>query len=319
MKLAVSSPPNAAASAGVAASDTQGQLVYTYRGHTLAVRSLAWSPNDLRVASGGDDVTVQVWRAVTGDDVLVYRAHQQAHAVDVINVSWSPGGKRIASVDQSGSVKVWDASSGETLFSYASAGLPWAAAWSSDGKYIAVASSDVRVLDSLTGKELFVYGGHRAAVTCVCWSPHRNRVVSGSLNGDVRVWDAFSGHHSNIYQAPGSVWSVEWAPSGGHIALATGVNGRDVAQVIDATRGGPLVTYTGHTQAVKDVSWSPTGRYIVSASHDGTAQIWAAPTARHVYTYKGHTNLVLTAAWSHTGGYIASGGFDDTVQVWRAS
>jgi WD40 repeat protein len=42
---------------------TTGSTLFTYRGHTNIVLSVAWSPNGKYFASGGDDGTVQVWLA----------------------------------------------------------------------------------------------------------------------------------------------------------------------------------------------------------------------------------------------------------------
>ncbi|MGI9057610.1 MAG: protein kinase domain-containing protein [Ktedonobacteraceae bacterium] len=41
-----------------------GTLLYTYKGHSYAVTSIAWSPDGQRIASGSADKTVQVWQAV---------------------------------------------------------------------------------------------------------------------------------------------------------------------------------------------------------------------------------------------------------------
>ena len=40
-----------------------GILLCTYRGHSGAVATLAWSPDGTRIASASDDKTVQVWQA----------------------------------------------------------------------------------------------------------------------------------------------------------------------------------------------------------------------------------------------------------------
>jgi WD40 repeat protein len=42
---------------------TTGDTLFTYRGHSLEVNAVAWSPDGSRVASGGNDHAVQVWQA----------------------------------------------------------------------------------------------------------------------------------------------------------------------------------------------------------------------------------------------------------------
>jgi hypothetical protein len=79
------------------------------------------------------------------------------------------------------------------------------------------------------------------------------------------------------------------------------------------------ITYTGHTDWVYDVAWSPDGTRIVSTSKDTTVQIWDATGGSHLYTYRGHTVDVFTAAWSPNGKRIASCSQDKTVQLWDAS
>lgn len=54
----------------------------------------------------------------------------------------------------------------------------------------------------------------------------------------------------------------------------------------------------------------------VSASHDGTLQLWTA-TGKPVATLAGHTALVYSAA-ATAGGLIASASEDNTARVWRA-
>ncbi len=73
------------------------------------------------------------------------------------------------------------------------------------------------------------------------------------------------------------------------------------------------LTYKGHSEVAFPLTWSPDGKYIISAGGDGTNQMWEAMTGKRIHTFEGASGAV---AWSPDGKYIASGGSDKTVQVW---
>jgi WD40 repeat protein/tRNA A-37 threonylcarbamoyl transferase component Bud32 len=76
-----------------------------YHGHSQRVLAVAWSPDGLHLASGGDDGTAQVWDADTGEARMYY----QGHMGPVSAIAWSPDGKHIASGGADRTVQVWDA------------------------------------------------------------------------------------------------------------------------------------------------------------------------------------------------------------------
>ncbi len=76
-----------------------------------------------------------------------------------------------------------------------------------------------------------------------------------------------------------------------------------------------IFTYTGHTDWVWSVVWSPVSTRIASASADATAQVWDATNGDHPVVHH-QSDTVYAVAWSPDGSHIASSGYDKTVQVW---
>ena len=52
-----------------------GQEMLTLKGHTVAVSSVAFSPDGKRIVTGSRDKTVKVWDAATGQEMLTLKGH----------------------------------------------------------------------------------------------------------------------------------------------------------------------------------------------------------------------------------------------------
>ncbi len=67
------------------------------------MKAVAWSSDGKSIASAGDYTTVQVWNAITGEQLFIY----QGHSATVIAIAWSPDGKHIVSASIDQMVQVW--------------------------------------------------------------------------------------------------------------------------------------------------------------------------------------------------------------------
>ncbi|KIN99085.1 hypothetical protein M404DRAFT_155993, partial [Pisolithus tinctorius Marx 270] len=109
--------------------------------------------------------------------------------------------------------------------------------------------------------------GHTGVVASVAFSPDGSRIVSGSEDNTVRVWDAktvqlvLQGHTEEVT-------SVAFSPDGNRIASSSWDN---TVRVWDAKSGDQIgCPLTGHTDYVTSVAFSPDGNRIVSGSRDNT-------------------------------------------------
>jgi WD40 repeat protein len=124
--------------------------------------------------------------------------------------------------------------------------------------------------------ENMILEGHTRPVESVAFSSNGLRIVSGSDDHTVRVWDAVSGAILHTLEGHTDwVRSVDFSPNGLRIVSGSGDH---TVRVWDAVSGGILHILEGHTGLVRSVTFSPDGLRIVSGSDDHTARIWDAET-----------------------------------------
>uniref|UniRef100_A0A1I7WBK0 WD_REPEATS_REGION domain-containing protein n=1 Tax=Heterorhabditis bacteriophora TaxID=37862 RepID=A0A1I7WBK0_HETBA len=82
----------------------------------------------------------------------------------------------------------------------------------------------------------------------------------------------------------------------------------------------PKYLHSGHTAAVIDIDYSPTGQEFVSGSFDRSIRIFNATEtrSRDVYHTKRMAN-VLSVMWSMDNKFVLSGSNDMNVRVWKAN
>ena len=145
-----------------------------------------------------------------------------------------------------------------------------------------------RVWEATTGKEI-AYLTLESDVLAVAFSPDSQYVVSGGVE-TTRVWKAVTG--TEIIRIS-------------HSAI--------IGEMIILARNSYMEVVEAMT-----VSFSPDGRYILSTSQNGTAQIWDIKTGQEVSRMI-HPDKVWSAAFSTDGKFVVSGSGGSgkgTIMVW---
>ncbi|KAK4767090.1 hypothetical protein SAY86_014840 [Trapa natans] len=195
-----------------------------------------------------------------------------------------------------------------------------------DNSDIVVTSSRDKsiILWKLT-KEDKVYGtphrrltGHSHFVQDVVLSSDSQFALSGSWDGDLRLWDLNTGVSTRRFTGhTKDVLSVAFSVDNRQIVSAS----RDRTIKLWNTLGECKYTIQdgdSHTDWVSCVRFSPNTLQptIVSASWDKTVKLWNLTNCKLRNTLTGHSGYVNTVAVSPDGSLCASGGKDGVILLW---
>ncbi|KAJ2932068.1 hypothetical protein H1R20_g5020, partial [Candolleomyces eurysporus] len=154
-------------------------------------------------------------------------------------------------------------------------------------------------------------------VNAVAFSGDEPRIVSGSEDGLVTVWDASIGKVQDVLEGhTNAVTSVAVSSDGWRIVSGSYDNS---VRVWNTATGEVENILEGHTDPVTSVAFSSDGTRVVSGSWDESVRIWDASTGEVQNVLEGHTARVTSVALSNDGMRIVSGSGDKSVRVWDAS
>ncbi|NOZ23664.1 MAG: hypothetical protein GXP25_21525 [Planctomycetes bacterium] len=256
-----------------------------FPGHKGEVDAVAFAPDGVTVASGGESGLCRIWPlAVHKEGETVKGEVLRGHTARINDLDFSPDGRFLVSASDDHTCRVWDWKRKEEIGRFEQHGAPvLSARFSPDGRRVVSGSADGKVWiwpirpdkKAKIEPKSVLLAGHTGGVNAVAFSPDGTRVVTGSDDMTCRVWDAAT------------------------------------AKV--------LCTFAGHRGAVNAVAFSPDGKRVASGSDDTTCRVWNAENGTGQLVLEGHTGDILTLLFSRDGKEVVTAADDGTSRRFDAA
>jgi len=162
-----------------------------------------------------------------------------------------------------------------------------------------------------------IFAGHSDRVLRARFDHQGTRVVTASMDGTARIWNADTGNEIALLLGHADrVTDASYSPDGRSVVTAS-YDG--TARLWDAETGDEMFVLGGHSREVYTAAFSSDGERVVTASFDGTARIWNASTGTALITLTGHERELWEAMFSPSGELVVTASRDGTARIWDSS
>jgi WD40 repeat protein len=271
------------------------------------VWSVAFSPEGRRIATGTTDLTVRVWDASTGAEVICFRGPSPvdldptfwATFSGVQAVAWSPDGRSLACGFCDGLVRVWDTVGGNLVAELSGhTNRVTAVAYMADGRHLVSASRDgtVRVWNTAGDRAFVPLRGHTRPVEEVRFAAQGQRLLTLGLDVTLRLWDVRTGSHLSALHGDSDLHAL-----GGHSdvkSLTERIESPDGWRLIfeaspQADRWGNFLVWDLHRGGTSVLPWGAGlrfargGRWVVTDAGRGESlRVWDLEIGEEVACFR---------------------------------
>jgi WD40 repeat protein len=283
-----------------------GAFRFYLSGDTNAITDIGFNPSGTALVTASADRTTRIWAANVGRQLEVLRGHTST----VLRAFFSSDGKRVVTAGVDDSVRVWDPGTEPEMGVLLRQKTRFARAnRQPDGRILVTDITGLtHVLDPMARRVLRTFRMAPPRST-PAEAVHGDLVARAGPNDFVTV----TRRGRTIRRFAAAADALEFSPDGRLLASGGSDN---FLRVWDVGSGRQLYAFVAHQGPVQDVSFSPDGRWIVTAGPI-SAGVWSAATGRPLLLLHGPTQPLHAALFTQDGRTIVTAGYDDTIRTYE--
>ena len=248
------------------------QSVTTLRECDAPVSALSFSPNGVLIAAASGS-SIEILDLQSGEVMLLGHPGKQTSLV------FSPGGKSLASASADGrcEIRVWNLQTGQMRVLKDSSKGVSTISFSPDGRRLAAADGElsnaaIRLWDLETATSR-VLGRSTRQITSVAFLADGHRLASGSWDETVRVWNIRTGETRVLGENCSCICRIATSTKGDRVA-AYSLDGKLRVWDVETGRSRTI----GESFGLNALSFTTDGLALVTGSDDGTLRLWDSGT-----------------------------------------
>ncbi len=157
--------------------------------------------------------------------------------------------------------------------------------------------------------------GHTDIVSSVALSHDEKQIVSGSVDGTVRIWDTASGNAIDLLRAHKGVVHTIAVSSDGTEIMSASDDG--TIKTWDKVSGDLVQQIEQQGSRVLAAAISGDSSVVVTGAEDSVVRVWEASSGKLIDELVGHEGAIHAVAASYDGSMVASGSEDQNVRLWN--
>ncbi|KAF9189420.1 hypothetical protein BGZ51_009596 [Haplosporangium sp. Z 767] len=153
----------------------------------------------------------------------------------------------------------------------------------------------------------FEEDGHKKSVTGLQSDRLNKTLISGSLDGFLKMWDIKTGKCEHSMEMPSPITHLLLYVENNYLAVICD----DLCiRIVDVENRRIVREFWGHSNRITDMTFSPDGHWLVSSSLDATIRTWDLPTGHMVDIFRCES-IATSLSFSPTGDFLATAHVDN--------